>query len=339
MVNASEETGFETKSSNGQNMAAHIGAGLREVRERLGWKLPDIAEHIRIRLVFLSAIESGDLSSLPGPAYRVGFVRSYAQALGLDGEEILQRFRNAGQIGEAEQNEIKLLAPVPDRGVPKGAIIFIAFIIAIGGYGLWYHHTEETRKQAQTMLQIPAKLQPLTAPPKVTPPAAPAATTPANTASATPSSPAPATSAATPAATPASTGTVPASTPATSAASDNASPTATPAPTTTASTTTPAPAPGIVITATQPSWIQVTESNGTILFSKVLKAGQSWPVPQMAGLKMTTGNAGGTVISTNGKPGQPLGAAGAVLHGYQLTPPAQGSTANTASSTDTASAP
>ncbi len=70
--------------------AALLGAGLREVRERLGWKLPDIAEELRIRLPYLEAIERGDLSALPGQAYQTGFVRSYAQILGLDPEEILR---------------------------------------------------------------------------------------------------------------------------------------------------------------------------------------------------------------------------------------------------------
>ena len=46
------------------------------------------------------------------------------------------------------------------------------------------------------------------------------------------------------------------------------------------------------------------------------------PVPDEAGLTMTAGNAGGTEIAINGKAGAPLGAMGAVLHNYALTPPA-----------------
>lgn len=354
MVNHPEDTSLHIKEYGHLDEAARIGAGLRQVRERLGWKLTDVAERIKIRAALLTAIESGDLSSLPGTAYRVGFVRSYAQTLGLDGEEILQRFRNAGQIGEPEKNEIKLLAPVPNRGVPKGAVIFIAFVIAVGGYGLWYHHTEQTRKLAQSALQIPTKLQPLTAPPKITPPATQAPAAPSGTAStpAAPTSSAPqavaaATSpspaaAATNTAAPANMATTspaapPAATPMTSANASvqGSSTTAVP---TSAEAAPPNPA-GLVITATQPAWVQVTAPNGTILFSKVLNAGQSWPVPQMPGLKMTTGNAGGTIITNNGKAGQPLGAVGVVLRGYQLTPPAQNSAASAPSSTDDASAP
>lgn len=335
MVNHPEEINTEI---NHFDEASRVGGGLRQVREQLGWKLTDVAERIRIRAVFLTAIETGDLSALPGTAYRVGFVRAYAQALGLDGEEILQRFRHAGQIGEPEKNEIKLLAPVPNRGVPKGAVIFIAFIIAVGGYGFWYHHTAQTRKLAQSALQIPTKLQPLTTPPKiaqpatqesVTPPAASPA--PAPVTPATPTAQTPATSAKS---------TAPVSA-ADAASSSPATPVASSANTSSSNPPSPAAASaaGMVITATQPAWVQVTEANGTILFSKVLNAGQSWPVPQMPGLKMTTGNAGGTMISTDGKAAQPLGAEGVVLRGYQLTPPAPNSAAPAPSSTNAASSP
>jgi len=57
------------------------------------------------------------------------------------------------------------------------------------------------------------------------------------------------------------------------------------------------------------------------LFSRVLHAGESWPVPDIAGLTMTAGNAGATEITDNGKTGAPLGAAGTVVHNYALTPP------------------
>lgn len=350
MVDFPEDTGTGSVAVPHQsNEAARVGAGLREVRERLGWPISDIAGRIRIRPAFLDAIESGDLSSLPGSVYRTGFVRSYAQILGLDSDEIIQRFRRAGQIDEPKSNEIKPLAPLPDRGIPKGAIIFIALIIAIGGYGLWYHHSSETRKLAQNVIQMPAKLQPLSTPPKVVPVPAVATTQPTTQASVpsgvqsnAPAASAPAASSATaestttattpPATTAASAATSSPSAPATATApvqpsgSTSATTVETAAPASTSPTsasTSPASAqPGMVIEATQPSWVQVTSAGGTILFSKVLDAGQSWPVPQMPGLKMTTGNAGGTVIATNGKAGEPLGASGVVLRNYALTPPA-----------------
>ena len=335
-------TGSETVDTELNAPAERVGAGLREVRERLGWRLPEVADGLRIRPEFLTAIEEGNLASLPGPAYRAGFVRAYAQALGLDGEEILRRFRDAGELGKTPKPEIQFLAPVPDRGVPKGAIVLIGFIVVLAGYGLWYRHTEQERRLAQAVPQVPAQLQPLAIPPKVTPPPAtlPAQTPPKPQVAASappPNQPKAATtqpSQAQPAATPAPPATPASAAPATPDASSATQP---------ASASTPAmPAPpaapgaGMVITATQDAWVQVTDASGNILFSKVLHAGDSWPVPQEAGLTMTTGNAGGTIITTNGTPGQPLGAAGVVLHNYQLTPDAGGGAAPATSSTPAA---
>jgi cytoskeleton protein RodZ len=289
--------------------AARVGAELRGVRERLGWKLSDVADGLRIRLPYLDAIERGALSELPGAAYQTGFVRTYAQALGLDPEEILRRFRAEG-LGTAPKAELSFLAPVPDRAVPKGAIVLLGVIVLLVGYGLWYRHSEHERRLAAAVPSVPAELAPLTvpkpAPPPPTPTPAPApvqaAATPAP-ASATPAPQAPA------AATPA-----PAATAATATAAPPPAPTATPA--------TPAPdTTGQTIAATGDTWVEVRDPSGNILFSRVLHSGESWPVPDIAGLTMTAGNAGATEITDNGKTSAPLGAAGTVVHNYALTPP------------------
>ncbi len=47
---------------------SHCGSELREARERLGWDLGEVAAALRIKLVYLAAIEDGRLSALPGNA-------------------------------------------------------------------------------------------------------------------------------------------------------------------------------------------------------------------------------------------------------------------------------
>ena len=73
--------------------AARAGADLREARERLGLSLHDVAFTLRIRLPHLEALEEGRISLLPGNAYALAFVRTYANTLGLDAEEMVRRFR------------------------------------------------------------------------------------------------------------------------------------------------------------------------------------------------------------------------------------------------------
>jgi cytoskeleton protein RodZ len=302
-----------------------VGVGLREVRERLGWRLDDVAENLRIKSEFLAAIEAGNLQALPGPAYRAGFVRSYARALGLDPDEILRRFRAAGELQDAAKTETRFITNVPDSGVPKGAAVMVGVLLLIAGYGLWFHYSGTQRHLADQVPAVPAELAPLATPPKievapVTPapspapaPAAPAAAAPAAqtpvvqtpAGAANPAAPAGAVSGATPAAPP------PSDTAATAPA-------------------TPPPGAGLVISATQDAWIEVNDPAGNILFSRVLHPGESWPVPQEPGLILTTGNAGGTVLVNNGTAGAPLGGVGVVMHNIQLTPAASGATAKPA---------
>ena len=70
--------------------SSRIGGELRTARQRLGWEVDAVAEALRLKPAFIRAIEHGDIRDLPGTAYAVGFVRTYATALGLDPNEAIQ---------------------------------------------------------------------------------------------------------------------------------------------------------------------------------------------------------------------------------------------------------
>ena len=82
-----------TERDDVQPLAPQAGADLRAARERVGWTLQDIAAALRIRLQYLEALEDGRIAELPGNAYALGFLRTYASALGLDPDEIARRFK------------------------------------------------------------------------------------------------------------------------------------------------------------------------------------------------------------------------------------------------------
>lgn len=69
-----------------------LGAALRRAREELGLDLNALEERTKIRKRYLLALEEGDWSVLPGDVYARGFVRSYAEAVGLDGRALLQTY-------------------------------------------------------------------------------------------------------------------------------------------------------------------------------------------------------------------------------------------------------
>ncbi|MEX2644523.1 MAG: RodZ domain-containing protein [Acetobacterales bacterium] len=111
---------------------------LRATRLRLGRELEEIAAILRIRLSYLQALEDGDAKALPGTTYAIGFVRAYADYLGLDSNEVVRRFK-AEVNATHHRTELVFPAPVPDSGIPRGAVLLMALVIAGAAYGGWYY--------------------------------------------------------------------------------------------------------------------------------------------------------------------------------------------------------
>jgi len=78
----------------------------------------------------------------------------------------------------------------------------------------------------------------------------------------------------------------------------------------------------IVIRATADSWVRVRDVGGSVLLDHVLKPGESYRVPDRAGVSMQTGNAGGLEITVDGKPAPSIGPNGAVRRNVSLEPQA-----------------
>ena len=110
---------------------------LKQTRERYGQSLRDVSANLRIRLAYLQAIEGGRFRELPGPTYAVGFVRSYAEYLGLDAAEIVRRFK--GEVeGLDNRTHLAFPEPPPEGKVPGGALIIVSLLVLAVGYGGWY---------------------------------------------------------------------------------------------------------------------------------------------------------------------------------------------------------
>lgn len=75
--------------------APGIGATLKDARRRLGIDIKEAEERTKIRTKYLRALEAEDWEVLPAPAYVRGFLRTYGQILGLDGEMLADRYRRS----------------------------------------------------------------------------------------------------------------------------------------------------------------------------------------------------------------------------------------------------
>lgn len=290
-----------------QPVAARAGADLRAARERLGWSVTAISAELRIRQSHLEALEEGRLSTLPGSAYALAFVRTYAKALGLDAEETVRRFKQ--ELGEAASRcELTFPVPMPERGLPPGALVLVGFVLVVCAYAGWYRLSADGRLPAETVVAIPERLAPLAEqaiPPVQAPPVMVAdATTnkPRPAEVEKPALPAPAISPASAAAAllPASAredppmGVPPATPP--SVANENR----------------------VVLRASAASWLMVKDKAGAVLLNRVLKPGEAWAVPARDGLVLTTGNAGGTDVILDGNSTASLGGLGVVRRDLPL---------------------
>src|SRR5216110_2401728 len=74
---------------------ASFGEELRREREIRGISLKEIADSTKISKRFLEAIERNDHKTLPAPVFTRGFVREYARYLGLNAEEMVNRYNYA----------------------------------------------------------------------------------------------------------------------------------------------------------------------------------------------------------------------------------------------------
>ena len=70
--------------------------------------LREVSELLKIRYSYLIAIEDGRLEDLPGNAYSYGFIRSYADYLGLDGSKIIRTINNnSSSVEKDNEYDIK----------------------------------------------------------------------------------------------------------------------------------------------------------------------------------------------------------------------------------------
>jgi cytoskeletal protein RodZ len=158
-----------------------VGEFLQERREDLGLDLDEIGAMLRIKPAYLAALEQGRSHDLPGPTYAIGFIRAYADFLGLDADQVLVRFK-AEAAGATARPDLALPVPLGERSLPGGALVLVALIVALCGYGIWYYLSTDERDRPQRVAAVPAALQtaPVVAPALVSPGDATAASSAAN---------------------------------------------------------------------------------------------------------------------------------------------------------------
>ncbi|RMF87993.1 MAG: hypothetical protein D6739_00745, partial [Nitrospirae bacterium] len=100
-----------------------LGQYLRRERELRGIGLDEVSAETKVKRAFLEAIEAGDHEGLPSPIYVRGFLRSYAEFVGLEAGDVLQRYQEAVAAWEAERQAREAQPKEPEPPPTPGAIV------------------------------------------------------------------------------------------------------------------------------------------------------------------------------------------------------------------------
>lgn len=295
-------------------MQPAVGEQLRAAREAKGMRSADVAQALKLSTRQVDALEAGDWSGLPGQTFIRGFVRNYARLLRLDPDVLV------GQLDPRLMPELPRLdvsssisAALPRTGGPQrrdfmvvlaGLLLVVLAVLAFFFVppDFWQSRLAEWSAASARVdapaaeSSAPTDAAPAEPAPPVAPPPAPEAPAPAAAA--------PASAASTPAAQPVlqpvsqplpqpATPPAPVAAPAAQPASPPASPPA---------ATAPARAGGVQLVFTQPSWVEIRDRSGQIIFSQLNPAGSQRYVEGEPPFALVVGNATHVTVKYKGKP-------------------------------------
>jgi cytoskeletal protein RodZ len=108
-----------------------IGNSLREARLRQSLDFPEIEQGTKIRGKYLRALEDEQFDVLPAQTYVKGFLRSYAEYLGLDGQLYVDEYNSRFVVGEEDQPARPRRSAPPSRGVQVQSRVVLLTLLGI----------------------------------------------------------------------------------------------------------------------------------------------------------------------------------------------------------------
>ena len=103
----------------GPGKVSGLGALLKNEREKRGFSYEQLAQITRLRKHFLEAMENEEWESLPPSVFVKGFIRSYAKALGLEEEKLLDLYKSV------VPEDVAPPTPIIEPKKPKRGIILV----------------------------------------------------------------------------------------------------------------------------------------------------------------------------------------------------------------------
>lgn len=148
-----------TTKKNKRSSDNSVGYWLWEVRTKQGYSLEEVAEYIRIRPAMLRAIEQDAYENLPGGLYVAGYLKSYGRFLGLDADDVVQRFREQQGIIEQENHYYQPQVVQEEQRFNMKKLLVICAVLVVVISAVWAFATGDARKPAESSAAMPEEMQ------------------------------------------------------------------------------------------------------------------------------------------------------------------------------------
>lgn len=125
-----------------------LGSKLKQAREARGVPLHEVEWATKIKAAYLEALEGEDFAAIPGAVYARGFIRTYANYLGLDAEPLIADY-NSSAAGATEIISTRPAVKPERRGmmITPAMVVGVALVLLAGIFG-FYVKTQFDRYQA-----------------------------------------------------------------------------------------------------------------------------------------------------------------------------------------------
>jgi len=269
-----QQQSFTTKMS--------VGEILRRSRAHYKLSLQDIERELHIKPPQINAMESDRFDHLPGRVYAIGFIRSYSEFLGLDGDKMIRLYKN--QIrGRTVDTTLKYPACPSESKTPSIWLVALTLIVLLAIAVFWSAASPQNTYAPSVIPDVPEHLKP-------TNDSASFLQTNAEIQETSPAQQR-----------------LNAETP-TEDGLD--APDLTPS--------APQQSQGIILKVTSESWVEIKSTDGQILVSKILNPGEQYFIPKRDGLSLNLDNAAAIRLEIEGQDIGNLGTSGEALRDFSL---------------------
>jgi cytoskeletal protein RodZ len=135
-----------------------LGETLRQARLDKGVSLADAARETRIRRAYLEALEGEDPAALPAAVYTRGFLRTYAEYLGLNAQAMIDLYQPAARRDPSPTLRAAVPRVAIPRQIPLRPVLYgiggVAFVVLLGFAWNLYQDVQHSLREGDQLSKV-----------------------------------------------------------------------------------------------------------------------------------------------------------------------------------------